>query len=573
MVVEGLAGLVRQAVKANLYSGLSIGRKEVELCMLQFADDTLFLCQDVYTNVFTLKAILKGFELASGLKINFHKSKLVGINVCTSNMDCYTKTLNCSQMEVPFIHLGIEVGGNPRKVKFWEPVLSKLKSKLSVWKWRFLSMAGRLCLIKSVLAAVPLYYLSLFKAPEAVYKSITRIQRRFLWGWSKEKRPIYWSNWKDICKSKGEGGLGIRDIKMFNYALLAKWRWRSFYVDKGRWKDVLESKYGLDPYTGHTPMKYQCWWWRDLMKVCKEGGGVGWFQEQVGWKIGSGEKVRFWEDVWVGCSNLKSLFPRLFSLSLIQGQKVEEVGVWDDIEWRWTLSWRRSRFEWESLLVNELVSHISRANVRKDVEDTLVWKSDESGVFSVSSAYECLAKSERGPQQEVFNQLWKVKTFPNVMLTAWRVLLGRIPTSLSLSRRGVVLTSTMCALCKSEEESCQHLFLECKHAWRVWTLCFKWIGILFVQHNDIVTHFVSCYMVNGSRKQNFVWKGVWTSIFRCLWEHRNAVVFNDGVVDEVEVLHKAQLKSWLWLKHKSHNFSCSFSDWMLNPWICISSFK
>jgi len=132
-------------MKANLYAGLYIGRSEVDLCMLQFVDDTLFLCQDAFSNVFTLKAILRGFEVASGLKINFHKSKLAGINVCKSNMDCYTKTLNCSQMEVPFIYLGLEVGGNPRKKKFWEPVLRKLKSRLSVWKGRFLSMAGRLC--------------------------------------------------------------------------------------------------------------------------------------------------------------------------------------------------------------------------------------------------------------------------------------------------------------------------------------------------------------------------------------------------------------------------------------------
>jgi len=73
VVAEGLAGLVRQVVKANLLSGLKIGTKEVEVCFLQFADDTMFFCEESYTNVVTLKAILRGFELASGLEINFHK--------------------------------------------------------------------------------------------------------------------------------------------------------------------------------------------------------------------------------------------------------------------------------------------------------------------------------------------------------------------------------------------------------------------------------------------------------------------------------------------------------------------
>jgi len=94
VVAEGLAGLVRQVLKVNMLTGLKIGRNEVEMCILQFADDTLFLCEDTFGNVLTLKAIMRGFELASGLKINFHKSRLEGINVQSSNIGCFTKTLN-----------------------------------------------------------------------------------------------------------------------------------------------------------------------------------------------------------------------------------------------------------------------------------------------------------------------------------------------------------------------------------------------------------------------------------------------------------------------------------------------
>jgi len=182
VVAEGLVGLVRQAMKANLISDLKIGRKEVELCILQFADDTLFLCEDSFTNVVTLKSILKGFELASGLKINFHKSKLVGINVHRNNLKCYTKTLNCAQMGIPFKYLGLEVGGNPRKKKFWEPVLNKLKSRLNVWKKRFLSMAGRICLIKFFYHYYTALLLIFVQSAKFVCKSIISIQMRFLWG-------------------------------------------------------------------------------------------------------------------------------------------------------------------------------------------------------------------------------------------------------------------------------------------------------------------------------------------------------------------------------------------------------
>ena len=70
-----------------------------------------------------------------------------------------------------------------------------------------------------------------------------------------------------------------------------------------------------------------------------------------------------------------------------------------------------------------------------------------------------------------------------------------------------MLNSTDCALCQTTEESCQHLFLECKHALCVWSLWFKWIGILFVLHKDLITHFESFHLTQSSNKQNLVWKG------------------------------------------------------------------
>ena len=79
VVAEGLAGLVRQATKKNMLRGVKVGRNEVECCMFQFADDTLFMCEDSFSNIFTIKAILRCYELVSGLKINFYKSKLAAL--------------------------------------------------------------------------------------------------------------------------------------------------------------------------------------------------------------------------------------------------------------------------------------------------------------------------------------------------------------------------------------------------------------------------------------------------------------------------------------------------------------
>jgi len=162
---------------------------------------TLFSCEkDSYSNVFTLKEILRCYELASGLKINFHNSMLVGINLVRSNLDCYARCLNCTLMWTQFKYPGLEVGVNMRKKESWEPVLNKISTRLSVWKGRFLSLAGRICLIKLVLTTLPLFHLSFYKASESVYSRIISIQRKFLWGWGKDNRVISWVSSENVCK-------------------------------------------------------------------------------------------------------------------------------------------------------------------------------------------------------------------------------------------------------------------------------------------------------------------------------------------------------------------------------------
>jgi len=141
---------------------------------------------------------------------------LAGIGVDSFAMNTYAKTLNCKTMRIPFQYLGVEVGGNPRKKQFWEPVVRKIEARLCSWKGRFLSMAGRICLLKSVFTTIPLFYLSIFKAPIVVCNKISSIQRKFLWDWGRQNKSISWVSWDNVCKPLEEGGLGVKEIRNFN---------------------------------------------------------------------------------------------------------------------------------------------------------------------------------------------------------------------------------------------------------------------------------------------------------------------------------------------------------------------
>jgi len=111
---------------------------------------TFFTCEDNYQSVLTIKVILRCYELALGSKINFHKSKLAGLNIERNTFECYAKILNCTQISIPFKYLGMVVGVNLRKGQYKEPILTKLRTRLSASKGRLLSLARRICLIKSV---------------------------------------------------------------------------------------------------------------------------------------------------------------------------------------------------------------------------------------------------------------------------------------------------------------------------------------------------------------------------------------------------------------------------------------
>ncbi|XP_058766568.1 uncharacterized protein LOC131640177 [Vicia villosa] len=83
LVVEGLAGLVRKSLENGDYKGFEINGSCV-VDILQFAVDTLILGEDSRRHVWALKAVLRAFELVSGLGINHHKSKLIGFNMPVS---------------------------------------------------------------------------------------------------------------------------------------------------------------------------------------------------------------------------------------------------------------------------------------------------------------------------------------------------------------------------------------------------------------------------------------------------------------------------------------------------------
>jgi hypothetical protein len=81
LVAEGFSGVMRNVVSLKLFEGFEFRRNGLEVSHLQYADDTLCIGKAMVDNPWTLKAVLRGFEMVTGLMINFFKSCLIGVNV------------------------------------------------------------------------------------------------------------------------------------------------------------------------------------------------------------------------------------------------------------------------------------------------------------------------------------------------------------------------------------------------------------------------------------------------------------------------------------------------------------
>ncbi|GKB16653.1 RNA-directed DNA polymerase, eukaryota [Tanacetum coccineum] len=153
-----------------------------------------------------LDDVLNKFGFASVLRMNLHKSKLIGIVVEDEKVSRSAMKMRCCTLKTPFSYLGIKVGGTMSRIKSWDKIVAKLHSRLSKWKMKTLSIRGRLTLLKSVLGSTHIYYMSMFKVPSQVLKCLEDIRRQFFNGADPKEKKMSWVKWSRVLASKDKGG-------------------------------------------------------------------------------------------------------------------------------------------------------------------------------------------------------------------------------------------------------------------------------------------------------------------------------------------------------------------------------
>ena len=177
LVAEALSCLLHSVVSLNLFKDIKVGSDDVMVSHLQFVNDTLIFYESIMEQILNVKRVLRCFQIMSGLNINFFKSCIFGINMENHTVREWADKICCKVNVLPSSYLGLPLGAKANSIKMWGPIVEKVESRLAGWKSNLLSMGGRLTMIKSVLACLPVYFMSLFQIPALIKAKLEKIQR------------------------------------------------------------------------------------------------------------------------------------------------------------------------------------------------------------------------------------------------------------------------------------------------------------------------------------------------------------------------------------------------------------
>eukprot|EP00253_Pinus_taeda_P008342 PITA_08342 len=466
LVAEGLSRLIHKARREEKVKGIEVAIN-LFITHLLFVDDILIFSNGSYNELKELRCILDLFLKATGMQINSRKSQ---VSVADIDRRERTTLLNLfpfqyQPLDSPLKYLGFWLKLTAYKKEDWNWIIAKLEARISHWSFKWLSRAGRLTLIKSVLLAIPVYWAALTLVPKGVLEKIRRICYRFLWAGSKESSVLPWVAWDKLARPKEWGGWGLKRLPEFSLSLVAKSGWRLISLEN-LWTSVVKRKYidrvSLEDWIrSQEKIKMNV---SVIRKATVEAFSV--IEQGLAWKIGDGRQIRIGRDPWVGCNEAFSLSPGLLRhlgskgiLTLNQVEKTGHFTIWgqawkNDEELGINIKWKNECFSF--------IQELHRSNVRlKNEPDLLIWAQGEIGEYSPKDRYSFLMQKKGWGNPEWWSKhIWKLKFRAKARIFFWCMLKRKVPTWDILQAR-YLFGLGRCPLCKIEEESISHLFISC----------------------------------------------------------------------------------------------------------------
>ncbi|XP_052627637.1 uncharacterized protein LOC128134199 [Lactuca sativa] len=284
---------------------------------LCFADDLLVFSYGNGNSVRIIRDALDEFKKVSGLKVSMEKSQIYFSCVKPNMRRIILGILPFDVGRFPFKYLGVPMCVTKLFDRDYKNLIEKIKMRIFNWKCKTLSFAGRLQLINSVLTSIHVYWASIFKIPIATINEIEKMCRSFLWANGEIVKGKAKVKWQDICKPKEYGGLGIKNLRRWNDALLAKHVW-----------NVINNKNSL-----WVQKKSKSWTWKRFLEIRKT------VRPHVVSCVGNGRNTALWHDWWHPIGILCTIIPRRDWVSNGLSDSSLVCDVLDFDTYSWPVEW------------------------------------------------------------------------------------------------------------------------------------------------------------------------------------------------------------------------------------------
>ena len=202
--------------------------------LTSYADDTTFFIQNI-DSIYEIFYTFETFSEFSGLKVNQSKCEIAGIGVKNGakvallGLECVD--LNQDSMRI----LGVHFSYNNEifKEKNFQDVVNKIEKVLAIWRWRNLTLAGKISIFKSLAFSKIVFISYLSNVPNSIINKIEALQKEFIWNGKTPKIKH-----STLISDYEEGGLKDIDVKSKIKSLNLSWIKRLYGEGFHPWKNI-----------------------------------------------------------------------------------------------------------------------------------------------------------------------------------------------------------------------------------------------------------------------------------------------------------------------------------------------
>ncbi|KAG8377629.1 hypothetical protein BUALT_Bualt08G0052900 [Buddleja alternifolia] len=158
LCMEILAYSIEEAVSSKNWNPIPVCQGAPTFSHIFFADDLLLFARATRGNTATIKEVMNHFCKASGLVINRGKAKVFFAKCIRRRDRCRISMelgIGCSKNLGKY--LGVPIVHDKVLPRLFRELIDKVQARLSSWKAKLLNFAGRMTLVKSVMAALPVH--------------------------------------------------------------------------------------------------------------------------------------------------------------------------------------------------------------------------------------------------------------------------------------------------------------------------------------------------------------------------------------------------------------------------------